>query len=363
MRSATEIMRERAAGVVRDLLVRAPANSVRSAFAAGSVGRDEVWSETRDGVLHIYSDIDLYVVLTDGIAEGAVRRHAALISAAVANADSGVVFHRGVDIGVYRFDDLLAQPSRPGTIDLADHHVWLYGDRAIVDGLRRAMDRPIAASEALYLLENRAWDALAPGEGVPGRVTAAKVVLDVLAAHLIAEGRFRPTQAARFSALAERRPERMSSRALEAIAVAGRIRQGDAAATLASRDALALVGEAWCALAPAILARGPNDAARLLSVRCARGARTANVREFVRWRHHTGLSLVAAVAAAWAHADLSPVAALRTHALSRGLVESGAASSEALQFHTHYVERLSSRLVGGSGSLDDRARLALRVGR
>ena len=42
-------MRERAAAVVRDLLARVPAGSIRAAFAGGSVGRGEVWSSSRNG--------------------------------------------------------------------------------------------------------------------------------------------------------------------------------------------------------------------------------------------------------------------------------------------------------------------------
>jgi hypothetical protein len=55
------------------------------------------------------------------------------------------------------------------------------------------------------------------------------------------------------------------------------------------------------------------------------------------------------------------VAALRTHALARALSESGRESADALRFHSAYVARLASRLGGSDGTLDERARAALRA--
>src|SRR5262245_64714680 len=102
MKPAIEIMRERAAAAVRDLMARVPAGSVRAVFAGGSVGRGEVWSASRDGTLEIFSDIDLYVVVADDADASLVRRAGSDAAAAVPAASDGVVFRRGVDVGVYR---------------------------------------------------------------------------------------------------------------------------------------------------------------------------------------------------------------------------------------------------------------------
>ena len=138
-----------------------------------------------------------YVSRTVQGGRGGWQEAAVRAASAIPDARDGVVFLRGVDVGVYRVHDLLAQPARPGTLDLREHHRWLYGDRSILDALAPAANRRIAATEALYLLENRAWDVLgaaATGAGAfdaeRSRVQAAKAILDVGAAHLIAEGRF-----------------------------------------------------------------------------------------------------------------------------------------------------------------------------
>ncbi len=365
--SAIEILRERATDVVRDLLSRAPAGSIRAAFAAGGVGRGEAWSETRDGVLAIFSDVDVYVVADDAHVD-AVRRAATEAAARPHPSISGVVLHRGIEIGVYTMSDLLAQPARPGTIDLAEHHVWLHGDRSIVDALGRALNRRIDPVEALYLLENRAWDALVAAVSVPSgvtRATAAKVVLDILSAHLIAEGRFRPTHDERWLAYGEHQPERVTRSLTSAIPTADRVRRGASAASIEPREALALVAEAWLALAPSILlgaGTGARTPQALIAVRCNRGRVWANYREFVRMRTRMQMGLVrAAAVVGWRFAGLSPRATLRTHALVRALTESKLATPHALFFHTEYVARLASSIGYVDGSVDERARAVFKA--
>jgi hypothetical protein len=371
LKPAIEIMHERAAEAVRNLVSRVPAGAIRAAFAGGSVGRNEVWSAVEGTTLAIYSDLDLYVVLSDHADENAVRRAAAALVVEIPSGCHGVLFHRGLDVGVYHTDDLLAQPVRPGTIDLAEHHLWLYGDRAIVERLRAAMSGSINAGEALYLLENRSWDALeavaeAGQSRAPARAaaTAAKVVLDVLSAHLIAEGRFRPTHAARYAESAQRAPAQLSREEMGTIARAERFRSGDAASRVEPAVALAMVANAWCVLAPAILScahSAPQAPATLLAARCNRGAWSENYREFVRLRHRARLSLPLAAATGWRFAALAPRAALRTHALVRALIESARVADHAVAFHAAYVARMASRLGFHQSTLDERARAALRA--
>jgi hypothetical protein len=278
-----------------------------------------------------------------------------------------VVFSRGAEIGVYPWDDLLAQPVRPGTIDLGQHHVWLYGDRSLMQHVARALDRPMNREEALYLLENRAWDALsiekAENES-SRRAVAAKVAMDVGAAHLIAEGRFAPTRAERLARLRERAPSLMTPAATELVEAAARFYAGAASPLLDEAPGIrARVAEAWLALAPQILgsSSGSPDTATLLAERCSQGAFSDNYREVVRVLGRTGRTRVRAFVSGWRLAGLSPRAALRTHGLARALSESELARADALSFHAAYVARLTSRLGFRDGSLDERARAAWRA--
>ena len=360
MKPAIEIMRERAAAVVRDLLARVPAGAIRAAFAGGSVGRGEVWSSSRNGTLEIFSDIDLYVIVADDADVALVRRAAASVAAALPAADAGTRFRRGADIGVYRLDDLLAQPVRPGTVDLAENHLWLFGERDVAR-LLTAPSRPMERSEALYLLENRAWDLL----DVPTEETAAttaKVMLDVLAAHLIAEGRFVPTYERRRAA-AEREEVRLaSSAAREAVAAAERFRRGEIIDMVAV-DALTHVTEAWCVLGDVILfgGEGVADPAAILAQRCHRGNRVANYREFVQSRHGRGASRLGAALSGLRFTALSPRAALRTHAVVRGLIESQRVGPDTVAFHSSYVARLAARVAPQETTLDRRVRAAMKA--
>ncbi len=357
-------MQERAARVARDVVSRAPSGSVRAVFAGGSVGRGEVWSLARGSTLEIFSDLDLYVVLSDNADPGAVRRAAADAVASLPLAEDGVVFDRGVDAGVYSLDDLLAQPVRPGTVDLAEHHVWLHGDRSIVDPLRAALRGPMSTEEALYLLENRAWDArdASASGGALAIATSAKVVLDVLAAALVAEGRFLPTYAARGAALRERAPACLAVADLAAIANAEAVRVGDHARGVDPALVRAMVAKAWLALAPSILATAADATpAQLVARRCSQGARARNFREFLRLGRRAGMSLATAAASGLALTTLSPSVALRMHALVTTLVETQMASRESLAFHARYVAALASRLGARGESSEERVRDARRV--
>jgi hypothetical protein len=364
MKPAIEIMRERAAAAVRELLARVPAGSVRAVFVGGSVGRGEVWSASRAGILEIFSDIDLYVIVADDADASLVRRAGCEAASMLPAASDGVMFRRGVDVGVYRLDDLLAQPVRPGTVDLAEHHLWLFGDRAVVAGLAHVPARAMDPTEALYLLENRAWDLLeASAEEVTA--AAAKSILDVMAAHLIAEGRFAPTYQARRAADQSQPVRFASSAARTAVESAERFRRGEDShpVQIAPGDALALLVEAWCSLGASILfgEEGRADPVHILSVRCARAHRLSNYREFVRSRHRMGLSKLSAALAGVRFTALSPQAALRTHAIVRGLIDGQRVAAHAVAFHSSYVARLTARIAPGEAELERRVRVAMKA--
>jgi hypothetical protein len=167
------------------------------------------------------------------------------------------------------------------------------------------------------------------------------------------------------AALRGKAPASLAPPALAAVEAAEAVRVGSTSTrTFAARDALVLLAEAWCVLAPPLLAaanRGTADAAVLLATRCARGAFLDNYREFIRLRGRARWSLPAAAVAGLRFAVLSPRSALRTHALARCLVEAARVPAAALSFHADYVGALAAHVGCDQGPLDSRARAALRA--
>ena len=100
--SALEIQRSRASAMALELVKRSPQDAIACIFAGGSLARGEVWCARIDDELEVYSDVDLYVVVSEeGLA--AVRSAAAAITTPGV---SGVRFLRSPDIGVYTRGDL-----------------------------------------------------------------------------------------------------------------------------------------------------------------------------------------------------------------------------------------------------------------
>lgn len=362
------MQRARASAVARELLARSPAGSVLSIFAAGSLGRDEVWSAEIDGVLEIYSDIDLCVVVTDERALSAVR------DAARADVDpvAGARFLRPPDVGVYTVDDLAAQPVRPGTVDLAARHVVLHGDASVPRRLPAHHPSSIDASEALYLLENRVAELAEAGAVTDGPgarmalVRALKARLDIHAAHLLVEGTFDPALHARAARASS--PATMDTDAREEAAAAYRI-AADLRTWLATADAFAeaerslrALARAWGTLAPIVLgAPGETRPEVLVPMRCRGGARRANAREAIRLRHAFGVPVWRAMAVAPALSAMSPRAALRVDALIRRFHIEGRVDARRCAAHERYVERLTAWFGFRRGPVEKRVQAMRRV--
>jgi len=359
------MQRDRAVALTRELVARAPEGSIAGIFAGGSLGRGEVWACEVDGRLDVYSDVDLYVVArapsdVDGL------RAAVKTTAALDTTVPGARFLRSADIGVYTRADLEAQPLRPGTADLALHHVTLYGDDRIPAGLRNREAAKIPMEEALYLLENRAMEL--SGAGPDGEAharlalaQALKARLDVYAAHAIVAGSFAPTLAERARDVRENPPSTLAGEAREQVrnAFTG---ADDIGAWMRGRNALeerrralAALAGAWRALAPAALGTdgAPNV---LLARRCRAGRRFSNAREVLRIRRATAQPLWRAALVAPALSRFAPIPALRVDALAR--VYAGEShDGHAFDGHFAYVERLTRCFGFTDGSLETRARM------
>jgi len=364
-------LRRRAEAVCTSVLDHAPEGSVSAVFVGGSVARDEVWSAAIDGILEIYSDVDLYVVVDDDARAGQVRDACRAVTSALPRGDDGTVFVRGVETGVYTVDDLLGQPVRPGTVDLGRTHIWLHGDPALADAMREALDRPVPPGEALYLLENRAWDLTEP-PGAGGatarrvrRVREAKAMLDVASAHLIAAGEFVPSLAERMRIVSERPPASMDPSTREG-ALAAFERYRDLSSFLSGDGAGELpvgrwMAETWRALFTTVVPGIATDEGTLLDRRCARGFTTRNYVEFVRMRRGLGRPRWTSALLGLTCAQRSPRASLRVHALARELAASVGAAHATMRGHFDYVDRVTRALGFNDGGLDDRARLAHRA--
>jgi hypothetical protein len=370
--SALAKQRQRAEAVARSLVSRLPRGAVVAVFAGGSLGRGEVWAAHVDGCLEIYSDVDLYVVV-DGAEACEAARRAVQAAQAESIAPGDAVFLRAVEVGVYTRSDLLAQPVRPGTVDLARHHLLLHGDASVLRELGSAMERPIDEREALYLLENRATELSYGGAGDEARarrleaVAALKGRLDVAAAHLWADGRFSPRAEERESRFAARAPSSLSVEAVAAVsasfAAARRLedylRGADARAETAL--SLRLIAESWLPLAARLLGGRPETPWALASRRCREGRRIANGREVVRLRHRAGWSMSTALRRGVVLSRFSPRTVLRMHALVVEWQRRHPDWGREFSAHGRYADQLSRALGFDRGPLDERVWAAHRA--
>ena len=359
------MQRDRAAALARELVARAPEGSIAVIFAGGSLGRGEVWASQVDGCLEVYSDVDLYVVARSPSDADGIRAAARTLATHDTTAP-GARFLRGADIGVYTRADLEAQPSRPGTADLALHHVTFHGDDGIPAGLRNREAARIPTEEALYLLENRAMElsGAGPDEDARARLLLAQALkarLDVYAAHAIVAGSFASTLAQRARDVRENPPSTLSGEAREQVreAFAG---ADDIGAWMRGRNALeerrralATLAGAWRTLAPAALGMDGAPAA-LLARRCRAGRRLSNARDVLRIRRATAQPLWRAALAAPVLSRFAPMAALRLDALARVYSEENGAA-HAFDAHFAYVERLTRCFGFTDGPLETRARM------
>lgn len=362
MEPALAVLRRRAGTIAEAIVARAPAGAVAHIFAGGSLARGGVWAATIDGILEIYSDIDLYVVVDAPALRGAVRAAAAAVLHAAGEVP-GVRFLRGVDAGVYTRADLRAQPLRPGTADLATRHIVLHGSAPLPGDLLPGAGGAMPAAEALYLLENRSWDTRDGAEpGTPAArlecVRALKTDLDVAAAYMIVAGCDPCAVADPAASLGAGElpgvPPDVRAAALRALAA-----REDPGAFLAGAPvgggALATVCRAWLDLAPRVLdapGAAPGD---LLARRCNAGHRMDNAREFVRVAGCAGIGRVRALGGALRCSARSPRTTLRVHAIAQAL------AGVEWDAHAAHAARVTAALGFGAGTLDERVRRAQRA--
>jgi hypothetical protein len=206
-------LRSEAESVVAGLL-DAAGRDLRAVFLAGSLAVGEaVLVSGPDGRDLCLSDLDLGLVLRDGRDRDRVRV-AATRWLSGDSAGPARRFFAGLDVGVYATSDLEAQPLKPGTLEVSQTGVVLWGDDAALRAWPRFATDRIPLAEARSLLANRTAELLRAAHAAPApdrayvrafdaAYAAGKTVLDAGTALLVATGAYRVGLGPRLDAMME----------------------------------------------------------------------------------------------------------------------------------------------------------------
>lgn len=373
---ATDALRRYAEGLAARIVALAGGDAVTTVFAGGSLAEDSVaWFEGDD--LEILSDVDLYVVASDG-READVRRAAAVAVEDVA-VEPGVRLLRPCDIGVVTLANLLAEPARPGTLNLPDQHLLLYGDGSVLAAMGAAMGAEIDPAEGLYLIENRLVELPADESAAADeasrrlqRYQLGKTVLDVVTAFLVSAREYRARLEDRMAALERLAGEEAlpASWDDELVAVAARGRADlagflrDPAGEPTERRVRRFAVDTWEAIAGRLYGEHESRGlAGLILRRCKLGEYRRNFREFLALSSRWG---GARSRRAWTAVHLSrysPVTSLRAGALVAQVLardDLDAVGRRSLEGLRSYLERLTEVCGFADGDLGARVRAAYK---
>ena len=363
-------------------------DGVRAVFAGGSVARGEISYCAADNGVDIYSDVDLYVVVGDGVDLEDARRRARDVTTGVALVGDGYRFYRQPDIGVYTFEDLAAQPARPGTVGLDAHHLILHGDPDVPIQAAARIGNNIAVEESLYLLENRLIELAVlqsrlcrlPRDVSPENqrneltsgyyaFTVCKTGMDVASAALIAHGDYVAGRTDRLRRLAAMGTDPGSSWAEERFDAVTRC--GDALDRLPSRDwaqgvasdamaaeVVSLALAVWRRIASGLFDVEADDWNAMVLKRCHTGEYIGNFRQFRAMAVRCGFKRRGALAAGVHLSRYSPIDALRMSAFLDYLqrdAELRPHVTSLSQTLGPFLDRLTAVCGFSEGSLEERA--------
>lgn len=367
--------------LVERVLAAIGEQNVRSIFVAGSVAGGEVSCRIADDVVEVYSDVDLYVVVGDGVDRESARRGAREAAAGVPLEAPGYRICSGPDVGVYTFADLAAQPARPGTVGLGRYHRVVFGDGELAGQASERIGENIVSEEALYLLENRLGELAGmrtrEGDGtVPacgGRFETfvlCKTGLDVASAGLIDRGRFHPLRGERverFESLVEESRDDPVWDAGE-IAVVRDCRDRleklpsadwDTGFDAAAGDAVvAAVLSQWKKIAAKTLGGHEDDWCDLVLRRCHTGDYMENFRQFRAINARCGFKRRGGTAAGVHLSRYSAADALRLSALTDYLSRNASVRPDIGRLIAAlgpYLDRLTGECGFTEGSLAERS--------
>jgi hypothetical protein len=367
--------------VVSRVLDELGRDNVRSVFLGGSVaGGEASYCVAEDG-LEVYSDVDLYVVVGEGVEAETARQRARRAAAGVPLAGDGYRFCRAPDIGVYTIGDLSSQPARPGTVGLDTKHRMLFGDPDVPVIASKKIGIDIARAEALYLLENR-LNELASLEDTRRRTgprgneredryfafVLCKTGLDVGTASLVFRGEYSPKRAdrrAKLAALSEDPDSEWYGDRFDILRGCG-----DALERMPSPDwsesvpgdgtagaVVALALSEWKRIAAALYPRARGDWCNLVLRRCRTGEYANNYRQFRAMNARCGFKRRGVVAGIHL-SRYSPADALRLSALVEYLQRDAAGRpgvDRLVQTLGPFLDRLTRVCGFSQGSLAERS--------
>ncbi len=328
-------------------------------FLAGSCARDEVAFAHADGAVEIYSDIDLYAVLAEGVDLAEAREQVARAYPEWAALSAQTGFLRDPDVGVYTIADLSSQPCRPGTVAFSETSRVLFGDSEQLLAVSEAIGDTMDVRESLYLLENRLFELLdveTAGEvertSRTYQFTLAKLGVDIMTAQLIEVGEYVPAFSNREQAYQTHRdaidPATYDT-VIDCVDFMSGLFRGEWGNGLPSRDDIlrAAVGT-WKAIGSRRVFDGIEEGSTLVLRRCKAAHYPQNLRAFAMARHHFGKNRSEALRQGVHFSRFNAIDVLRTI----GLVELGASVSDDFE-HARadvraYIERLG-KCAGVSG--------------
>ena len=367
--------------VVERVLAAVGEQNVRSVFVAGSVAGGDASCRVDEGMVEVYSDVDLYVVVADGTDLETARSGAREAAAGAPLEGPGYHICSGPDVGVYTFDDLAAQPARPGTVGLGRYHRVVFGDGDLVGRASERIGEDIASEEALYLLENRLGelaamrdDAASGNAPLCGKrfhtFVLCKTGLDVASAGLIDRGRFHPLRRerlGRFESLVEDSGDDPVWDPGE-IAVVRDCRDRldrlpspdwDAGFDAAAEETVvAAVLSQWKTIAAKTLGGHPDDWCDLVLRRCHTGDYIGNFRQFRAMNTRCGFKRRGGPAAGVHLSRYSAADALRLSALTDFLSRSASVRPDIGRLIATlgpYLDRLTGGCGFTEGSLAQRS--------
>ncbi len=356
--------------------------NVSAIFVSGSAARNEVaWFDTGD-LIEIYSDLDISVVVSNECEWETCRTRARAAAAEVLLENERMKMMRPMDIGVYTIEDLLVQPARPGTVDIAESHWLLFGEAEIPRMMDKLSRASIEKKEALYLLENRmiekvelfrqVHDSPSPDLERYAIYVALKTCLDAAAAILIFLGLYRSDPAARFHDLREAAKSRVSG----ALFPHGSLEQIESSYAALQNLQQTLKTEertyrsVWDDVEPVVLFSWRRLAARIFNVRndswdalvlarCRRGELLRNLRELVVLAERKGIGRARALLNGVSCARLSPVESVRLFGLVESVLGFPGAAGETKKIERvffPYLDRLTRFFGCSEGAVFDRVK-------
>jgi hypothetical protein len=360
---------------------------VRAIFVSGSVVRLETAWFNRGGTYEIYSDVDIFVVVEDDAAWEESRRLARRAIDDIERVREAFELIRPIDVGVFVLSDLLAQPARPGTVDIARSHYLLYGDAEIPKMMAHISSASIDPSEGLYLLENRMIEKAELFERIHvddheslkryAVYAAHKTCVDVGTAALIVAKRYCSEPVARRKTLRVITGDTAGDCLLtgqdltcieKSVQAIKRIQRGQKMDKKPYDsvwlDIEPFILQLWRRLSARVLKTDEDaDWSTLISKRCQQGDTLNNIRSFSLLARRRKFGKARSVVTGAVNRRFSPIDALRLSGLVQSVLQNpqaGADDQRLAEEFVPYLDRITRILGHGEGDVFTRARKLYR---